>query len=413
MNKKIVRFLGVAFFTLFCSMNVQAAGSEKEISLSDLQDKSVNLQNLNPARLTGSSYDDRERQTLITGYFVTSYRYNDNGVSHGHGNEMHFGQDSAETRNFGFDAFNLGFTKRFSDYLWVASSLEVGMHDGAAETNLHIGEVHLVAPVGNGIDFTVGKFLSPVSFEKEDAPFQLQASNSLTYQFASPAEMTGLMVTYPFFENVNVKGIVFNGWNQNADNNKAKSLAFQVEYAPKRWLTTKLSYLWGAETANNVGDPRQVVDFVAIATPFKNWLVGLELAYGIDQNQSSVNPGTDAKWFTGQATAHHDFTRNFGTTLRYSFFNDKDGRPDIHTIQARTIHEITFAPVFHLSPEFLGYMGFGVIPNTQHLISGIDLRLEYRHDWTDEGLNKAYFRDADDNRQTDRNMFVAQLVASF
>ena len=154
-----------------------------------------------------------------------------------------------------------------------------------------------------------------------------------------------------------------------------------------------------------------MLDFVAIATPFKNWLIGAEFSYGSDANQSKVN--TDAKWYTGQATVHRDFTRNFGTTLRYSFFRDEDSRPDIHPRQARTINEITFAPVFHLSPEFLGYMGFGVIPNTEHLISGIDLRLEYRHDWTDEGLNSAFFTDKNGNRQMDRNMFVAQLVASF
>ena len=110
---------------------------------------------------------------------------------------------------------------------------------------------------------------------------------------------------------------------------------------------------------------------------------------------------------------HYDFTRWLGTTARYSFYDDKDGGPDIHPRQERTMHEVTFAPTFHIAPEILGYMGFGVIPRTQHLLSGIDLRLEYRHDWIDENSVDGFFRNLDGGKESTRDSFIAEVVASF
>ena len=43
----------------------------------------------------------------------------------------------------------------------------------------------------------------------------------------------------PFNENLDVKGAVFNGWNQDGDNNNAKSLFFQIGYAPSTNLLMK------------------------------------------------------------------------------------------------------------------------------------------------------------------------------
>lgn len=398
--------------------NAVAGSKEQEISLSDLDDKSVTLQNLNPLRLPGKTYDDRAHETIITGYAVTSYRYNNNGVGHGHGNELHFGQDAPDTKEFGFNLMEVGFTKRFSDYAWVAAAMEVGQHshEGDTETEIELdaGEIHLVAPFGNGIDFTLGKFNSPVSFEPEDAPLLLQASHSLVYQFASPAKMTGLLVTYPILENLEVRGIVFNGWNQDGDNNDAKSGGFQIGFAPTLWLDTKFSYLVGAELSDNDDDLRHVFDAVATLTPLERWILGIELAYGVEENQSLVDPGESSEFFSGQVTAHHDFTRNVGGTFRYSFFDDMDGNASIHPRQERTMHEITAAATIHLHPEFLGYLGFGVIPKTQHLLSGIDLRFEYRHDWINEVTgDSAFFVDEDENPESDRDMFIVELVASF
>jgi hypothetical protein len=414
--------LVVMLLILFSVGIVSASGTEKEISLDDLDNSAILSQNLTPLSMLGKAYDEKARDTIITGYAVASYKYNDNGTGHHDlGNELHFGQDPADTSDFRFDVMEVGFTKRYSDFAWVAAALEVGLHNGhdgtSTEVELDAGEIHLVAPVGNGIDFAFGKFNSPVSFEQEDAPLLLQTTHSLTYQWGSPSKMVGLMATYPILENLEVRGAVFNGWNRNAgntDNNKAKSLLFQVGYAPNPWLDTKFSYIWGAEQDDNDDDNRNVFDIATTLTPWRNWIFGFEASYGFDENQSAINPGDDAEWFTGQATVHHDWARWVGTTLRYSFLNDKDGMPDIDDPRKRTWHEVTFAQVFHISPEFLGYMGFGVIPKTQHLISGIDLRLEYRYDWINEAEGDRFFSDADGNKvSSTRNSLFAEVVASF
>ena len=392
-----------------------ADSTEKEISLSDLEEKPIDLNNLNPLQLTGKNHDDPTLRTQITGYAVMSYRYNDSGVGpDGLGNELHFGQDEAQTADFALNILELGFTKRFSSWAWVNAALEVGLHEGSeTEVELDVGDINLMAPIGNGLIFTAGKFNSPVSFEQEDAPLLLQASNSLTFQFASPAKMTGLMMTYPFSESTELRAVVFNGWQSTGDNNDAKSFALQFGYTPWNGLSTKFSYLWGAELEGNDGDVRQVLDLAATVTPFKDWLLGLELAYGWDEDQSTVDPGSDAEWWSGQATLHHDFTSWFGMTLRYSFFKDQDGRPDIHDPQKRTMNEFTVAPVFHISPDLMGYLGMGVIPHSEHLVSGIDLRLEYRYDWIDEDGPEQFFKHEGGLFTDKRNMFIAELVVSF
>lgn len=423
MNSKIVASI-ILLLTLFVALPVNVWSAEKEISLDELDNSSTILQNLNPLRLLGKTYDDKARQTIITGYAVASYRTNDNGVDHdGVGNELHYGQDPANTSRFGFDLMEVGFTKRFSDYAWVAAAFEIGQHNepgGTLDTEIELdqGEIHLVAPVGNGLDFAIGKFNSPVSWEHEDAPLLLQASNSLTFQFASPIKMTGVMATYPILENLEVRGAVYEGWDRNTskkpDNNKAKSLMLQIGYAPTPWLDTKISYLIGAEADNNEDDLRKVIDIAATLTPWKDWIIGLEFAFGEEENQSAKSPGTDGKWYSGQVTVHYDFNRWLGTTLRYSFFDDRDGIPDIQSSQQRTLNEITFAPTLHIAPEYLGYMGLGVLPRTQHMLSGIDLRLEYRYDWSNEASTGTYFFDVTENRtKSSRNTFIAQLVASF
>lgn len=417
--KKGFLISSVALLTFLFFANAIAGSKEQEISLSDLKDKSISLQDLNPMRqLPGRSYDDRALQTQIRGYAVGTYQFNDNGVSRRSGNELIFGQKAAETKDFAFNVIEVAFNKRFSDWAWVTAAFDVESETGAdgetaTEASIDVGQISLMAPVGNGIIFSLGKFNSPVSFEREDAPLMLQASHSLAFQFGSPEKMTGLLVYYPFAINLDVKAVVFNGWNQDGDNNDSKSLMFQVGYAPKPWLNTKFSYLWGAEQENNDGDVRQVVNFGATLTPLQDLIIGGEFSYGKDENLSTVNPGQDAEWLSGQATIHYDFTRYIGATIRYSFFDDKDGRPDIQDAQPRTMNEITFAPTIHISQQLLGYMGWGSIPLTQHLLSGLDLRFEYRYDWVNENGGEAFFVDDRGNKKSTRNMFIMQLVAMF
>lgn len=395
-----------------------AAAGEKEISLSDLEDNGISLQDFNPLDVGAKSHDDPAHRTLISGYLVTSYRTTENGVPEAFGNELLFGADPAGTQEFGFNKLALGINKRFSDYAWISAALEVATRiEGGkteVETELDVGNINLMAPIGSGLIFTLGKFNSPVSFEQEDAPFLLQATHSLAYQFASPAKMTGVMLTYPFSINLEARLIGFNGWQSDGDNNDGKSLAFQIGYAPVYWVNTKWSYIVGAELEDNSRDTRQVFDFVATLTP-GNWLIGLEAAYGREENQSLVNPGDHAEWLSGQVTLHYDFVSYFGLTGRYSFLADHDGRADIEAAhrQKRTMNEVTFAPVFHISPDFLGYLGMGMIPQSQHPVSGIDMRFEYRYDWVNEtGLN-TIFQDEAGNPVNNRHSFIVELVARF
>lgn len=398
-----------------------AQGEEKPVSLDNLGDNSINLNNVISALDSAKGIEDRAHEMLIRGFVVASYRYNANGVAGGTGNDDTFGQDLPDTKSFGVNDMDLAITKRFSQYFWASGEIELTEainNDNRTEstrTELHTAEIHLVAPYGNGVDFALGRFHSPVSFENMHAPLMFQTSHSLTYQYASPAHITGARIHYPIMENLDVTAFVSNsGWAAaNVTQNNAQNMTLNLGYAPLRWVDTKISYLY-THPFTNLNNVRQVGDFTAMMTPFKGWIFGGEIAYGTDQGMSTINPGKDASWWSGQATAHYDFTKTYGLTGRYSFLNDRGGRQDITPTQPRNMHEVTIAPIVHLVPGAIGLLGQGTIPGTKHEVLGIDLRLEYRYDWIAEALGpNSYFIDRFGNAKSNRNMFVAELVASF
>ena len=112
---------------IFLIVAIAVAG-EKEISLSDLEDKGVSLQDLNPLNVETKSHDDPANRTLISGYLVTSFRHTENGFPDAFGNETIFGADPAGTQEFGFNKLEFGINKRFSDYAWIAAALEIATH---------------------------------------------------------------------------------------------------------------------------------------------------------------------------------------------------------------------------------------------------------------------------------------------
>jgi hypothetical protein len=106
---------------------------------------------------------------------------------------------------------------------------------------------------------------------------------------------------------------------------------------------------------------RTLVDVVATAKPIKELTLVLNGDYAVQSK--SAPDGSDASWYGIAGYVKYDFSAAVSATLRAEYFNDKDGA---RTFTSQKIKEITFTPEYRVGK------------------TGIIIRPEYRHDWSDK-----------------------------
>jgi len=73
--------------------------------------------------------------------------------------------------------------------------------------------VQFRAPVGNGIDFKVGKFVTPLGYEVIERPSNQNISYGNIFVNLIPTDHTGVLASYTFNDIINVSAGVTDGWN--------------------------------------------------------------------------------------------------------------------------------------------------------------------------------------------------------
>src|SRR5205823_1898471 len=148
---------------------------------------------------------------------------------------------SSEPRrtDFRFDQFSIGAFKTFAPWLSAGASIEVertgarhshgfdpdfgcpgtgtcieqfGAEKISTEFSLHRFNVTAVAPVGNGLSLSLGRFDVPFGYERHDAALNLTATTSELQRFGRPQSMTGLQVGYSFAPWLDVVTWFLNRW---------------------------------------------------------------------------------------------------------------------------------------------------------------------------------------------------------
>ncbi len=109
-----------------------------------------------------------------------------------------------------------------------------------------------VAPLGRGLTFDTGLFLSPIGPEGLAIKDQWNWSRSDLF-FGLPFYHAGVRATYPLTERLSASLQLYNGWNSVVDNNPELSPAVQVTYNVADHLTVNALYFGGVE--RNVGAP--------------------------------------------------------------------------------------------------------------------------------------------------------------
>jgi hypothetical protein len=224
----------------------------------------------------------------------------------------------------------------------------------AAQFDLQQAFASYIAPLGSGLRFDVGKYVTHLGYEVIEGydGYDDNYSRSILFGYAIPFTHTGVKASYAFSSKVAAMFEVVNGWDLLRDNNHSKSLGAQLTLTPVAPLSVLLNWIGGPELANDNHTKRNVFDLVAILKPTKSLTLGVNGDYGIEDGTSRVNPGSDAKWkgIAGYATLA--LTDKFSLALRGETFHD-DGGVRLGTDTKAVLSEGTFTPTYKFTDHVL------------------------------------------------------------
>jgi hypothetical protein len=214
--------------------------------------------------------------------------------------------------------------------------------------------VSYIAPVGRGLRFDAGKYVTHLGYEVIEGydGYDDNYSRSILFGYAIPFTHTGVKASYAFSSKVAAMLEVVNGWDLLRDNNSSKSLGAQLTLTPVAPLSVLLSWIGGPELADDNHTNRNVFDVVVIFKPTKTLTLGANGDYGIEDATSLVTPGSDAVWkgIAGYATLA--VTSKLSVALRGETFHDDDG-VRLGTGIRTTLSEGTFTPTYKFTDHVL------------------------------------------------------------
>jgi hypothetical protein len=224
----------------------------------------------------------------------------------------------------------------------------------AAQFDLQQAFASYIAPLGSGLRFDVGKFVTHMGYELIEGydGYNDNYSRSILFGYAIPFTHTGVKASYAFASKVAAMVEVVNGWDLLRDNNRAKSLGAQLTLTPVTPLIVFLNWIGGAELENDNHTKRSVFDVVAILKPTSRLTLGVNGDYGKEDGTSAVNPGSDATWKGIAGYATFALTNKFSVALRGETFHDEDG-VRLGTGTRTTLSEGTFTPAYKFTNHVL------------------------------------------------------------
>lgn len=325
----------------------------------------------------------------MSGYADVSFMYNFAESDGGAGRVTRGRTFDTEPSGFTPHAFELVLEKPESDELPIGFRTDLFIGDdapvigatglglGTAGDEFELQQVYLTAqaPVGEGIDFKVGKFVTLLGAEVIESPANWNFSRSYLFGYAIPFTHTGALVSYPLGELGSITGGVVNGWDVVDDNNKAKTLLGNITLTPAEGLSLLASAITGAEQTANNRDDRSVLDLVA------SWQATEALAFmaNYDYGHESGLAPNGANWQGLALYTKYNLTPTWSLAGRWEWFDDQDNvRTALTGPGGAAPADIDFYE-WTLTSQWMLH---------KHVIA----RLEYRHDKADE---RVFFKDAD------------------
>lgn len=222
------------------------------------------------------------------------------------------------------------------------------------------GYLSYLAPVGKGLQFDFGKFVTPNGAEVIESKDNWNYSRGLLFTYAIPFYHFGLRTKYTFSDKYSLTAYVVNGWNNIIDNNTGKTYGLSFGWTPNKKVSVTQNYMAGPEENNNNNNIRQLFDTVVTYTPTSKLSLMWNYDYGRgDRLPAFVNP----VYWTGIAGyVKYAFNDKYALATRYEFFDDHNG---FTTGTPQDFNEVT--------------------ETFERKIAGnLITRLEYRHDMSNQ-----------------------------
>ena len=227
--------------------------------------------------------------------------------------------------------------------------------------------VSYIAPLGSGLRFDAGKFVTHMGYELIEGydGYNDNYSRSLLFNYAIPLTHTGVKASYSLTPKVSVMAMVANGWDVAIDNNAGKSIGLQLAIKPIDPVAFYVNYIGGPENADDNHSIRHVIDLVGTLTVNPSLSLGVNADYGTENGTSVVSVGKDATWSGVAGYAKISTPSPFSLGLRAETFKDEGGTR-LGLGEARA-NEFTVTPSFKFGSNFV-------------------LRAEGRYDWVDQAV---------------------------
>jgi hypothetical protein len=409
MIKNITALLGV----LAAVASLSLADSAPEASA---QDAKKMVQN--------NFVETAQKGIKLSGYVDTGYSYNFTGAANGTSDVSgRFGSDTAAKGDFNLYAVKIALEKALTsenkaqagfrtdvmigeDANYLINRGNIGTTGTQSNANqnsnalfLEQAYVSIRAPVGNGWDFKVGKFVSILGYEVIERPANMNVTYGLLWQ-QMPLYYTGVLSSYKFDDYLDAKLGVVNG--SQTDNNTTTSgggdgcallAALNVTAAGgnANWSNNfqyssnndnnTIDGLDNSSTSTGVEDESTGTGYTFIYNSWGNWapkfandklLFAFNALLGTSSTNTNDQVGTQAgtTWFGAGAYAKYQFNDWFSLCSRGEYLggNNPGKVSNSWANQNLSLWEYTLTA------------GFNVIDN-------LLIRAEYRLDWGTNSVN--------------------------
>jgi hypothetical protein len=213
--------------------------------------------------------------------------------------------------------------------------------------DLQQGFVSWNAPIGNGLRFDFGKFVTHLGYEVIEGydGWNDNYSRSFLFGYAIAFTHTGLKATYAG-EKASFTAMVVNGWDNVKDNNRGKSIGANLTLTPSKSFTLYVNWMGGPEQPNS-SRRRDVFNGVAVVKPGSRLVLVADYVYGRDDG---LVPGLESTWQGVAGYIRLNPSDKVGLTVRGEWFDDEDG---VRTGTIQTLKEFTFTPEFKIGSGFV------------------------------------------------------------
>ncbi len=307
--------------------------------------------------------------------------------------------DQNQSDDFGLNAVQLKLSKSIGDEnygygvkLLAGDDARILNGNGTYSTSndqFYVEEAYGMFSLSNlkALTVTGGRFVTAEGVEVIESPLNMNISEGLLFGYAEPFTHTGVKANYVVSDMANVTAGIVNGWdnsNTYLDNNRGKTIIYQVATTPAKGLIANLSGTYGPEASNQTHQKRTSVDLVLGYTGIEKLTINGQLNWGQDkQKNTSTNVWKGAGLWLGYAVSDW-----INPAVRYEVFSDQHGGS--RTATAQTVNNFTLTNKFQVAKNMF-------------------LRAEYRHDWS----NMPAFQNKVGNAVRVQNTIGADWVVTF